>query len=108
MLRTSRRDVIRDYRTQNVLGEEHFNKRLLICCGYRIIFRDILCIFTVTPLAGVWIEIPGTGRRRGRVSVTPLAGVWIEIKSMRDILTEAAVTPLAGVWIEMKCYHLTG
>ena len=34
---------------------------------------------TVTPLAGVWIEITETENLRILESVTPLAGVWIEI-----------------------------
>ena len=33
----------------------------------------------VTPLAGVWIEIPATHDFRGYADVTPLAGVWIEM-----------------------------
>ena len=54
MLRTSRRDVIRDYRAQNVLGEEHFNKRLLICCGYRIIFSGYFVhLYCHPPRGGV-------------------------------------------------------
>ncbi len=38
------------------------------------------CIKCVTPLAGVWIEIPTSGRYATSGEVTPLAGVWIEIK----------------------------
>ena len=37
----------------------------------------ILCI--VTPLAGVWIEIPESFYKMRVDRVTPLAGVWIEI-----------------------------
>ena len=34
-------------------------------------------------------------------SVTPLAGVWIEIGSLPPECRDTLVTPLAGVWIEM-------
>ena len=37
-------------------------------------------IFLVTPFAGVWIEIDGTGKDRTRQEVTPFAGVWIEMR----------------------------
>ena len=33
----------------------------------------------VTPLVGVWIEIPEIAIAREIASVTPLVGVWIEI-----------------------------
>ena len=78
---------------------------------------------SVTPLAGVWIEIAnscasesistslplrecglkffGCQNPRWRKSVTPLAGVWIEISCMRTTKAPARVTPLAGVWIEI-------
>ena len=36
---------------------------------------------TVTPLAGVWIEISACSADILRPSVTPLAGVWIEMMS---------------------------
>ena len=38
-----------------------------------------MCIFAVTPLAGVWIEIIAKNNFKPTVEVTPLAGVWIEI-----------------------------
>ena len=34
---------------------------------------------TVTPRAGVWIEICTATTRRAFISVTPRAGVWIEM-----------------------------
>ena len=46
---------------------------------------------TVTPLAGVWIEIQDTGSPNAWYStVTPLAGVWIEIRRtlVNNFLTE--------------------
>ena len=78
---------------------------------------------SVTPLAGVWIEIryhqrgPAHRLRHspcGSVDwndcivlyktvsfVTPLAGVWIEISFSALSSCSALVTPLAGVWIEI-------
>ena len=79
--------------------------------------------WSVTPLAGVWIEISAPAYSNLSVRVTPLAGVWIEILMLciystfalchspcgsvdwNDYrLTETGriiVTPLAGVWIEI-------
>ena len=56
----------------------------------------------VTPLAGVWIEIPLRIRDRLHSRVTPLAGVWIEIRIEFDTTFVNHVTPLAGVWIEIE------
>ena len=56
---------------------------------------------SVTPLAGVWIEIPSQSHRRVRNVVTPLAGVWIEILMLFGQISLSIVTPLAGVWIEI-------
>ena len=39
-----------------------------------------MCIFAVTPLAGVWIEIGVRLSALKCCNVTPLAGVWIEIE----------------------------
>ena len=61
-----------------------------------------MCIFAVTPLAGVWIEIPSELLQKYRETVTPLAGVWIEIIICCVIHDNSLVTPLAGVWIEIK------
>ena len=38
-----------------------------------------MCIFAVTPLVGVWIEIMVCETKEEKVQVTPLVGVWIEI-----------------------------
>ena len=35
------------------------------------------------------------------ISVTPLAGVWVEIEEKRLSNLKYIVTPLAGVWVEM-------
>ncbi len=63
----------------------------------------------VTPLAGVWIEIPSPTvfSVRHRL-VTPLAGVWIEINSGWVLYSVHEVTPLAGVWIEIPPILMTG
>ena len=57
---------------------------------------------TVTPLAGVWIEIASTRALFFWESVTPLAGVWIEIHTNVYSPIVRIVTPLAGVWIEIS------
>ena len=62
----------------------------------------MLCINgLVTPLAGVWIEIPFFLNWHMVTLVTPLAGVWIEMFELRFASGELLVTPLAGVWIEI-------
>ena len=38
-----------------------------------------MCIFAVTPLVGVWIEIVPLTSVDNQNEVTPLVGVWIEI-----------------------------
>ena len=83
-----------------------------------------MCIFAVTPLVGVWIEIPSSDNFGNLYNVTPLVGVWIEIlyvvrydvgslsslplwecglKSFKMSLDKyyIEVTPLVGVWIEI-------
>ena len=57
---------------------------------------------SVTPRAGVWIEIV-----KGCVwvcadGVTPRAGVWIEMSTSYTKTQRPLVTPRAGVWIEIK------
>ena len=59
---------------------------------------------TVTPLAGVWIEISLSPGSVSGLLVTPLAGVWIEIVRNQDRVKRHRVTPLAGVWIEIARY----
>ncbi len=56
---------------------------------------------SVTPRAGVWIEIV-----KGCVwvcadGVTPRAGVWIEMSTSYTKTQRPLVTPRAGVWIEI-------
>ena len=55
---------------------------------------------TVTPLAGVWVEISSTPLSSIDTWVTPLAGVWVEIYIVKFDGKE--VTPLAGVWVEIR------
>ena len=61
--------------------------------------------FTVTPFAGVWIEILMRQILLSPECVTPFAGVWIEISLHLQQFKIFFVTPFAGVWIEMR-YHL--
>jgi len=58
--------------------------------------------YSVTPLAGVWIEIMMSSPSVPRAVVTPLAGVWIEIINSISLWSVVRVTPLAGVWIEIS------
>ena len=49
-------------------------------CGLKFINASVAaCQSYVTPLAGVWIEIPHSMSYPAMVPVTPLAGVWIKI-----------------------------
>ena len=54
----------------------------------------------VTPLAGVWIEIPQSPAAKIRVSSLPLreCGLKSDPCVQND---DSDVTPLAGVWIEI-------
>ena len=75
-------------------------------------------VYTVTPFAGVWIEISNSGYEGDWEMVTPFAGVWIEILANGSQNKEKGVTPFAGVWIEIpsrvmrdqvgKCHSLRG
>ena len=83
------------------------------------------CGFSVTPYAGVWIEIiakiqtymarePSLPTRECGLkfyiiytdifllTVTPYAGVWIEIFFCQGKTSKLTVTPYAGVWIEIS------
>ena len=59
----------------------------------------------VTPRAGVWIEIPLFPSEAWNGRVTPRAGVWIEIHICRTKASSPLVTPRAGVWIEIDKEH---
>ena len=67
-----------------------------------------MCIFAVTPLAGVWIEILVKEIIDYLNEVTPLAGVWIEIMTKKVYCNLSSVTPLAGVWIEINIASAKG
>ena len=41
-------------------------------------------------------------------TVTPLAGVWIEISVFFNFYADDEVTPLAGVWIEIEKEDVCG
>ena len=57
---------------------------------------------SVTPYAGVWIEIKLTSIVFPvKSGVTPYAGVWIEISKVDNKPMSGSVTPYAGVWIEI-------
>ena len=53
-----------------------------------------MCIFAVTPLAGVWIEISPQNFDMCTEKVTPLAGVWIEILKYWEFLSIVLSLPL--------------
>ena len=76
-------------------------------CGLKLLFHcSILGLRQVTPLAGVWIEIPDKDCIFFPEIVTPLAGVWIEIPCVNNSINTAYVTPLAGVWIEIELFTM--
>ena len=51
----------------------------------------------------MWIEINQASKAASLSVVTPLAGVWIEIPGGYQYPPPGNVTPLAGVWIEISC-----
>ena len=57
---------------------------------------------SVTPYAGVWIEIRQLMNVEQPKQVTPYAGVWIEILYNIYEMKVSMVTPYAGVWIEIR------
>ena len=57
---------------------------------------------TVTPRAGVWVEICITSVIIEQDKVTPRAGVWVEIVLSAGMQTASMVTPRAGVWVEIR------
>ena len=62
----------------------------------------LLCIFAVTPCAGVWIEI-GAGRKipcaHGSL---PVRECGLKFFGCNKSVSNHAVTPCAGVWIEIE------
>ena len=63
---------------------------------------------TVTPFAGVWIEIDMGKNAYLFNTVTPFAGVWIEMRVSCVFHMVCAVTPFAGVWIEIMSVCTSG
>ena len=77
-------------------------------CGLKSEYMDVCySSSSVTPFAGVWIEMLLMHRRESPLIVTPFAGVWIEILRGGRALPYQPVTPFAGVWIEIldSYYH---
>ena len=56
----------------------------------------LLCIFAVTPCAGVWIEILYSSVLFMFSYVTPCAGVWIEISAYMRIIKDNYSHSLCG------------
>ena len=71
-------------------------------CGLRSFEKlTSIAIKTVTPCAGVWIEMSEQIIESYDEAVTPCAGVWIEIIRPYQRKLSSLVTPCAGVWIEI-------
>ena len=71
-------------------------------CGLKWnISSSRISFLSVTPFAGVWIEIWLPHESNISIDVTPFAGVWIEISQSRRPALRLLVTPFAGVWIEI-------
>ena len=61
-----------------------------------------MTIRTVTPLAGVWIEILSTVILSSISLSLPLRECGLKYQRIDQWNRKRAVTPLAGVWIEMS------
>ena len=76
-------------------------------CGLKFQCRHLLdCLYDVTSLAEVWIEIDTHMTGCLLLSVTSLAEVWIEIRILQDLFYLVLVTSLAEVWIEIASGYL--
>ena len=64
--------------------------------------NTVLCIFAVTPYAGVRIEIGLAGLSRLEGQVTPYAGVRIEIASACRMFPSFASPPTRGCELKWK------
>ena len=72
-------------------------------CGLKFQCRHLLdCLYDVTSLAEVWIEIDTHMTGCLLLSVTSLAEVWIEIDTHMTGCLLLSVTSLAEVWIEIR------
>ena len=60
-----------------------------------------MCIFAVTPLAGVWIEIVMLDVEVMNTESLPLRECGLKFAFAVAYMYEDGVTPLAGVWIEI-------
>ena len=70
------------------------------------IYIVILCIFAVTSLVEVWIEITTSSMTGPASWVTSLVEVWIEMRKFRHYILAMTVTSLVEVWIEIFCIPL--
>ena len=76
-------------------------------CGLKFQCRHLLdCLYDVTSLAEVWIEIDTHMTGCLLLSVTSLAEVWIEIERDCQTIRRTLVTSLAEVWIEIASGYL--
>ena len=62
-------------------------------------------MLTVTPYAGVWIEICRNRFRRHYAQVTPYAGVWIEICLRSPYLPRAESLPTRECGLKFFIYR---
>ena len=61
----------------------------------------------VTPLAGVWIEIPTWVHPLEHLPSLPLRECGLKLQCFNGLAAGDRVTPLAGVWIEILGVILT-
>ena len=62
--------------------------------------RSELCLYSVAPHAGAWIETLRNQLSKRLMLVAPHAGAWIETKAYRKVPRGVTVAPHAGAWIE--------
>ena len=63
-----------------------------------------VCVMSVAPFVGAWIEIIIRVLLNYRKEVAPFVGAWIEIYSEVDMAIKAYVAPFVGAWIEIDTY----
>ena len=50
----------------------------------------------------MWIEMPYSVSKMGRILVIPHVGMWIEILMQNGIINTVQVIPHVGMWIEIN------
>ena len=60
-----------------------------------------MCIFAVTPLVGVWIEIMTAFNMKAKEASLPLWECGLKLFGPFPLQNTTLVTPLVGVWIEI-------